>query len=161
VLDTSRSVPRDIKPMSEFDELLDRFKEQRATAQRILDRCDRIIRLLEEAKSTLNAPDLIEFQKQFSGAVVKALKEPARARGIVSPSEIASLAKSILRETGRPMKRGDLLAELERREVPLAGADKNKNLGTILWRHRNEFVHIEKLGYWPKDTALPGLYKPE
>ena len=59
------------------------------------------------------------------------------------------------------MKRGELVAELEMRGFPLAGTDKNKNLGTILWRHSRDFVHLEKFGYWLRDVPLEGVYSPE
>jgi hypothetical protein len=146
--------------MSEFDQLLEQFKEQRAAAEKIVEQFNRIIKLMEEVRLTLNTKELLEFGKRFSSELGMPLREPVRTKGILSPSEISGLAKSILLERGRPMKRRELLAEMEKRNIPIAGTDKNKNLGTILWRHRNEFVHIEKLGYWPKDTRLNGLYEP-
>jgi hypothetical protein len=87
--------------------------------------------------------------------------EPKQISWALDPSGVVENARKILLEHGRPMKRGQLVREFDSRNLPLAGKDKNKNLGTILWRHQNQFVSLEKLGYWPKDVAIPGVYEPE
>ncbi len=43
------------------------------------------------------------------------------------------------------------------RGIPLAGKDKSKNLGTILWRFSDRFLNILGQGYWPKDAPSPNL----
>ncbi|MBV1707525.1 MAG: hypothetical protein KGQ37_09990 [Hyphomicrobiales bacterium] len=150
-----------IKRMSEFDELIEQFRQRRAAAQEAADKFSHVISLLEKAKAALNNEQLSALLKSFQPTLSQAFPtEPSRVRGIVSPAEIAGLVKTILREEGRPMKRGQLVAALERQNIPLAGNDKNKNLGTILWRHKNEFVHLERLGYWLADMPLPGIYEP-
>lgn len=78
----------------------------------------------------------------------------------LDPSDVVENARKILLEHGRPMKRGHLVREFHSRNLLLAGTDKNKNLGTILWRHPKQFVSIERLGYWVKDVPLPGVYEP-
>ncbi len=58
------------------------------------------------------------------------------------------------------MKRGELVKALEAKGVLLLGKDKNKNLGTILWRYSDTFEHINKLGYWVKGysyTDIPDI----
>lgn len=84
-----------------------------------------------------------------------------RFRGPVRPADVAAAVKSILQRERRPMRRGELVPELEKLGVQLAGRDKNKNLGTILWRHKNEFIQIDNLGYWLKDVPLDGVYTPQ
>lgn len=155
-----------VKRMSEFEALLTRYKRQEKAVEQALQRIRRVITALEEAKAAWSdAPEgeqALEFlAKTFSVAPDVAPQEPRRIRGIISPSDIAASARQILLEANRPMKRGELVAELERRGVPLAGKDKNKNLGTILWRHPDQFVGLEKLGYWLKGVPLPGVYAPE
>ncbi|MBV9839985.1 MAG: hypothetical protein JOY99_00360 [Sphingomonadaceae bacterium] len=66
---------------------------------------------------------------------------------------IEAARKIILREK-RPMKRGELVIELERRGYILPGKDKNKVFGTNLWRS-GKFRSVEDRGYWPKDVPLP------
>jgi hypothetical protein len=161
MLDIPASVYRDIRRVSEFDALLEQFKRRREAAQAAVDRFTKIIELLEQAKETLNSDQIAALTETLSEFRHGPVQEPLRVRGIIPPSEIAGLVRTILLEAGRPMKRGELAAEMDRRQIPLAGSNRNKNLGTILWRHRNEFVHIGKLGYWLKDTPIPGVYQPE
>lgn len=148
--------------MAEFDELMARFKRQREAAQEHVRRLDLAINLLEQAKDALGPEGLDHLMKALPPPPLGVFeKEPQRTRGILPPSDIAAAVKSILSETGRPMKRGELVAELEKRHIPLAGKDKNKNLGTILWRHSTDFAHLEKLGYWLHDVPIPGVYTPD
>ena len=58
------------------------------------------------------------------------------------------------------MKRGPLVRAMEERSIPVAGKDKAKNLGTILWRHLDQFVSLEGLGYWPRDKRYRNVYDP-
>ncbi len=146
--------------MSEFEELLKRFKLQREAAQETLRRIDHVINLLEQAKAALGADGLDALVKNLPPAPM-IFKTSQRTRGILPPSDIAATVKRILSDNGHPMKRSELVAKLEARGIPVAGKDKNKNLGTILWRHSAEFVHLEKLGYWLKGVPLPGVYEPK
>lgn len=82
------------------------------------------------------------------------------ARGAIPPIEIANVTKTVLLAAKRPMKRGELVKALEAKGVLLLGKDKNKNLGTILWRYSDTFEHINKLGYWVKGysyTDIPDI----
>jgi hypothetical protein len=76
------------------------------------------------------------------------------------PAEIIPHVREALLAAGRPMKRGELVKALSARSIQLAGKDKNKNLGTILWRHPDQFVSLDRLGYWVKGVPLPGVYEP-
>jgi hypothetical protein len=154
------------KRMSEFEELLARFRRQEQSIEEALLRIRRVIAALEQAKAAWgDGPAAAEALESLARTLPKPpdmpLNEPKRSRGIVAPADVAATVRVILSETRRPMKRGELVHELERRGIPMAGKDKNKNLGTILWRHSAEFVHFEKLGYWLKDAPLPGFYEPE
>jgi len=54
----------------------------------------------------------------------------------------------------RPMKRGELVAALEKQGHHFPGKDKNKVFGTNIWRS-GRFRTIGDRGYWPKDVRLP------
>jgi hypothetical protein len=148
--------------MSGLDETLsalrarrDRLKSQLDAISEAINKIEKIIRALPpEALEhiTASSPDIQTTQDMGSSR---------RAKGFIPPRDVALAAKSALLAAGRPLKRGALVAELEKRGVILAGTDKNKNLGTILWRHSELFVTIKKLGYWVKDIPLPGVYEPE
>jgi hypothetical protein len=58
----------------------------------------------------------------------------------------------LIRETGRPMTRGEIVSAFERRDVDIPAKDKARYLGTIAWRHKGTFVNIEGRGYWLKDS---------
>ncbi len=150
--------------MSELEALLERYRRQKETAEELVRRFAKIIEYLEKAKAELPA-DTSGEHEVFMNAVKLMpeieIKESKRSRGTVPPSDIAATVRLILSEARQPMNRGQLVAELERRGVPLAGKDKNKNLGTILWRHSGDFVHLEKFGYWLRDVPLEGVYEPE
>jgi hypothetical protein len=63
-------------------------------------------------------------------------------------------ARRLILKNNRPMKRGELVRELQKMGFDLPGTDKNKVLGTNLWRS-GKFRTIEGRGYWPKDVPLP------
>jgi len=84
-----------------------------------------------------------------------------RVRNQIPPRKIAELARDVILSAGKPLKRSTIVELLEVQGVHLAGKDKNKNLGTILWRHPEMFVTLDNLGYWPKDAPLPGVYDPD
>ncbi len=67
-----------------------------------------------------------------------------------SPAEIVESARRLMREKGRPLTRSQLVMLLTERGLRLGGGDKNKNLGTVIWRSK-QFDNIAGVGYWPKD----------
>lgn len=80
----------------------------------------------------------------------------ARRRNPLPPRTLADLARAEIIARKRPMTRGELVDALEAKGVSLHAQDKAKNLGTILWRFREEFENIPGRGYWPKDVPLDG-----
>jgi len=74
----------------------------------------------------------------------------------------AQVLRKILVETGHPMTRGQIVAALNARGIDVGGTDAGKNIGTIMWRLRDQFMNIEGHGYWPKDLPYaPARYSPE
>jgi hypothetical protein len=67
-----------------------------------------------------------------------------------SPAEVIDSAKAVIREVGRPLTRSQLVKLLTDRGLNLPGKDKNKNLGTIIWRSK-QFENIDGVGYWPHE----------
>ncbi|PWB83516.1 MAG: hypothetical protein C3F11_06190 [Methylocystaceae bacterium] len=160
MLDIPQSVIVSGKRMAEFEELLARLKRQKENAEAVLSRLNAAIDLLEKAKDVLGPDELVKFMEAIppTPGVEASRKRP---RGILPPEDVAAAVRATLLEVGRPMKRGELVAELMSRQIPLSGKDKNKNLGTIIWRHPQHFVSLEGLGYWVRDVPLPGVYTPE
>jgi malonyl CoA-acyl carrier protein transacylase len=155
--------------MASLEEIVAALREARAKKQAEIDEIDRALDVFEKVVDQLGpgAKEVFEeiIKSKFSNAIIDdaigTITQPRRARGPISPEAIAKAVREILLTLKRPMKRGELVAELTARHVPITGGDKNKNLGTILWRHKNQFVHIEKLGYWLRDVPLEGVYTPD
>ena len=138
--------------------------------QKALQKRDLLRREIEKIE------DFLEVYRELTGtepvrSEVKAPVSPARVvrsygrkrkRGTVKPSDLAPMVGRILVEHGAPMTRSELLAALAERDVVLAGEDKAKYLGTILWRMREAFVNLEGHGYWPRELAYdPAGYRPD
>lgn len=69
-----------------------------------------------------------------------------------SPAQIVAAAKELMTEKQRPLNRGELVRLLTLRGLRIAGGDKSKNVGTIIWRSK-EFENVEGKGYWPLDKG--------
>lgn len=144
--------------MPDYQEVLRDLRARKRLLEEQIRDIDKLIRTLERVSPTLTVqPSLFPDSNTAHEEIVISHRE----RGELPPTEIAKLARQVLLESGQPMKRGELVRALEARGIPLLGKDKNKNLGTIMWRHGDMFVSIEKLGYWPKDVPLEGVYEPE
>ena len=66
------------------------------------------------------------------------------------PAEIVAAAKDLMKEKQRPLTRTELVHLLTLRGLRIAGTDKSKNVGTIIWRSK-QFENVEGKGYWAKD----------
>ncbi len=75
-----------------------------------------------------------------------------------NPGKIAAAAEAILRDARRPMTRGELADEIEKRGTALPATDKAKYVGTILWRRGDRFENVDG-GYWLKGVGVPA--KPD
>ena len=84
----------------------------------------------------------------------------SRQQPALTPDEVLKEARAVLLENGKPLKRGNIVRAIEAKGMIVPGADKAKNLGTILWRAEHAFVSIEGYGYWPADIPIQGIYKP-
>ena len=70
-------------------------------------------------------------------------KKPKRLK----TDRLVRVAERILREVGRPLTRGEMVKELEKRGVRLKSSDNPRYVGTIMWRNREKFVNAGD-GYW-------------
>lgn len=91
-----------------------------------------------------------------SVAPVDSVDKSRRGKG-TRPDAIAKMLENVIRDVGRPMIRSELVEALERRDVELAAADKPRYIGTIIWRHKGIFKHIEGRGYWLRSEPDPEL----
>lgn len=144
--------------MPTVSQVIESLRKKRDELSRRVTSLDEAIRVLGALKEDFG-PDDINLPDDFVATHFG--EEPARARANrVRPADVADSVAEILREAGRPMTRGEIADALSGRGIVLAGKDVNKNVGTILWRHQERFVNLEKLGYWLRDLPLPGVYLP-
>lgn len=78
-----------------------------------------------------------------------------RQRAEMRPHQTAELMERIIRETGHPMTRGEIVEAFERRDVQIPFEDKARYIGTIAWRHKGMFENIEGRGYWLRGEPVP------
>ena len=89
------------------------------------------------------------------------VKTSTRQRRGLAKETLSPIIKDILMAHGRPMTRGHLVNALRSRDISITGTNPGKNMGTTMWRLRNEFINIEGQGYWPVDEPCEAVgYKP-
>lgn len=147
-----------IAVMANFSEIIDRLLKRRAELAAEMKKLDDAIETLSQLTDVF--ADEPASRSALDDDQLSAQGEVSRERSILPPEEIARLAREVLLDNKRPLKRGALVRAMEAKSVPLVGKDKAKNLGTILWRFNGDFVSLKSLGYWPRDIALPGVYDP-
>lgn len=104
-----------------------------------VEREDGVITICATVTNQDELDALISLLSAMRGEDKSDVLRQRRKRSEVTPFEIAALAHDIIRDAGRPMKRGEIVSELELRGVPMPWRDKGKNVGTILWRHPQFF----------------------
>jgi hypothetical protein len=84
---------------------------------------------------------------------------PIRRRG--APENYADIAEQVLQKSGMPLTRYQLVQAIEREGASIPSTDKDRYIGTILWRHRDRFVNLPGFGYWLKDRPCGiARYRP-
>ncbi len=80
----------------------------------------------------------------------------------MSKEQLKPYIREAILSAGKPLTRGLLLRSLDQNGAKVGGsADRSKNLGTIMWRLKDDFVNLEGFGYWPKSEPYePAKYHP-
>jgi hypothetical protein len=135
------------------------LKEKRELQKRLAE-IDQFLRLYREfsGPSDSSADDAAPPVNSVdeSTQANQAPHQPIRLRG---PRAVVNFCKGVLQESGEPLTRGQLMAELEAKgTLELYGKDRESRaryVGTVLWRHPKEIEHIEGKGYWLKGVNIP------
>ncbi len=122
-------------------EVVEKAKERLAAIEAEAEKLRTFLRMYADL-SGVDIGDIV------SGAGVPS-NEADDESGTASPSEIVEQAKVLMREQSRPLSRSMLVKLLTEKGLKLPGTDKNKNVGTVIWRSK-QFDNIAGLGYWPK-----------
>lgn len=130
-------------------ELLEKAIERRAELSKELSALDTLIVYYKGllVREGLESPEGLSQPDLYRGTSKRSLQTAELA-------EMMNRARRIIIERGRPMKRGELVKELESEGFVITGKNKNKVFGTNLWRS-GRFRSVGRDGYWPKDVALP------
>jgi hypothetical protein len=130
-------------------DILTKLLERRAELVKEAAALDALISHYQRLESRMESESLeMPGQLSFYGA------PSSRAVKAAEIARMVDAARRIILVANRPMKRGDIAQALEQQGFELPGRDKNKVLGTNLWRS-GKFRTIGDQGYWPKDTPLP------
>ena len=119
---------------------------------------DTIQELQVRKTALLEELELIEqyltlHERLFPQSAVRNVSSPTDAPAVRGPrkndpQEVADRAEALIKAHGRPVQRGDLVKMIEDSGLTIHSKDKNKYIGTVLWRQRDRFVNIEDEGYW-------------
>lgn len=130
-------------------ELLEKARLRRSELTQELKALDNLIIVYERllsASGSESADSGEQRELEFGGS--------KRALHAAYVAEMIDVARKMIIEERRPLKRGELVKRLTERGYEIEGTDKNKVFGTNLWRS-GKFRSIEGHGYWPKDVPLP------
>jgi hypothetical protein len=81
-----------------------------------------------------------------------------RHQDLAGITECLGHRRGTQQRAGEPLTRGELTTELELKgviELPEKDKERRARIGTILWRHPEDFEHIEGKGYWLKGIPVP------
>lgn len=153
-----------------MDQAYQKALKRRDTLRRELQEVEQFLLLWHRVIGTEAEHSSQSEDAQPDGHPAAPVSVPARSSArsqsppLRSPSRqhARDIARRVILAKGLPMTRGELVAAFEAEGAPIAGRDPNRNVGTIMWRLRSDFVNIEGHGYWPKEVSLPPLgYQPE
>jgi len=129
-------------------EILDKLLERRSFLIKELSTLDSLIGVYKGLWGGGDAESLPEEQLNlYQWPSSRAAQAAEIARAI-------DAARKIIIQNQRPMKRNELVKELENQGYSFPGKDKNKVFGTNIWRS-GKFRTVEDKGYWPKDVPFP------
>ncbi|MCW5716187.1 MAG: hypothetical protein KIT43_16870 [Bauldia sp.] len=120
--------------------------------QNALKRKQELQRELEEIDIFISVHNRFATDEKAGGGQAGLARKRARTDVVRSPrtsrpAGFANLVDQILGEVGRPMTRAELVAAIEARGVSIPSGDKQRYLGTILWRRQDLFSHVDGVGY--------------
>ncbi len=128
--------------------------KRRSVLQKELAEVDEFIRLWRRYAGT-------EAEHEVTGGRYEAGETSPVFERNLSREQVGKWAREFILELGTPMTRGELVNAFHMRGLPIGGVNPARNMGTIMWRLRDNFVNIEGHGYWPRDKACPATgYDP-
>lgn len=138
----------ELRDIDKFLELYQQFKGRRHPRQMTMDVDAPPVDSGEQIEDERTNQPTDLPTSEVSGADDEA---PGLTRQELRPHILAAIL-----DAGKPLTRGQLLQRLDARKARVGGKyDRSKNMGTILWRLRDDFVNLQGRGYWPRGLPFP------
>lgn len=118
-------------------------------------------KLLGRSGDTVLWPSVASSKRTVDFSSLRTMKTPeSRPTRNLPRKRMYEVVTQILRERKKPMTRHEMVDALEMKGIPVAGVDRPKAIGTILWRMRKHFVNLPGWGYWLiNEDFPPAAYK--
>ena len=135
-----------------MEDLLQQALDRRQQLRDELEAVERFIMQLQsiQTRQAPSPPERAQFQLWKPS--------PSRAEQVAAVRAMLDRAEEMILEEGRPLTRSELRRRLEAEGHALFGGDKNKVLGTNIWRS-GRFWNIKGEGYWPRSQPIPHAYE--
>ncbi|WP_108658320.1 hypothetical protein [Acuticoccus kandeliae] len=110
--------------------------------------------------------EFLKMYHELEGRPLKASAQVGRPTLTTHPrvltrEEAAPIIRKVLIDHQQPMTRAELLNALSEGGNPIGGREPANNLGTMMWRMKDQFVNLKGYGYWLADMAYePAAYEP-
>lgn len=138
-----------------MSDTIERARKRQAELKAELEKINRFLALYDELHAQLGTDT--EHSETQSKPIRRSVSGPVKRRRGVRPQDIASAVVRIIRDTGRPMVRGEIADAVEAGGIKIPSKDKPRYIGTVLWREKERFVNIERLGYWLVGEDCPAV----
>ncbi|MGO7792680.1 hypothetical protein ACC703_35140 [Rhizobium ruizarguesonis] len=139
-----------------MDDVIRKALKKKRELELDLEKLNEFIRFYEELTGTkvvqdemVSPGEILEDTPSRPKIRVRFPRRPA------TPERIAQVAAEVIRELGAPIRRGRLVKLIEEKALIINSEDKARYLGTILWRHKDQFTNIEGRGYWLDELGDP------
>lgn len=135
---------------------IDKILKERANLLERLKKIDAFIAAYESYAGTkIDQNDLFGSNPELPNQSSPQATIPKKMIRRLTPALIAKLSERVIREHGEPMKRGDIVSAIEALGTEIRSSDKNRYVGTILWRNFDTFANIDGHGYWVRALGAP------
>jgi hypothetical protein len=139
-------------------EAIDNALKRRAELQREIDEIDLYVRLHKKFSNGSMNDEHAANEPRNSEPLdnePKPGRDGSHGRKRGRPDDFADQMELVLSEIGHPLSRPRMVEEMEKRKVDIPSDDKERYLGTILWRNKARFVSLRKFGYWIAANPYP------
>jgi hypothetical protein len=133
--------------------------DRRRTLLQELEKVDSFLKLYKEFAG--GAAPRISPEASQSTPADSSMESEESAGDIMSQMAFEKIVREILLDKGHPLTRGALVREFDELGIKLIAADREKYVGTKLWRARDKIFNVPGKGYWLRDTASAAIgYDP-